>query len=142
MFDRFDHVEPDEGPKPVACGFRLAFSNVDRHLETISLFTDYAGRNSPEGLDVVVDLIEEVFDDYRIVLFCEFVPFVEARRRMTATTFAIGMSGFGECLGFLRKEVVEVGLSIVEELVNRMWCFDAAANARDTKASLCSIEFV
>lgn len=120
MLYRLDQLEPDLRPEPVAPGGRVVVAQVDRHLVVPGLLADQSGRDCPEGLQVVVDLVPEVLDDHGVVLLREVVPQIEAGRRVSAAAPAVGGCGFGEGVGLLGEDGGEVSLGVGDQGVDRV----------------------
>ena len=68
----------------------------------------------------MVDLVEEILDDDGVVVLCILIPCVEARRRMAPSAFAIGGCASVHVFGPPRHDSVELGVCILEQVVDRV----------------------
>jgi len=78
---------------------------------------------SPEWFEVMIDLVEEIFDYYCIVPSCEGHPRVKCGRRMSTATISIGCRRLSKGGRSIRQEVFKVLVRIRYQLVNGMLCW-------------------
>ena len=120
MLDAADHIEPDLSPEPVALRARPPVAHVDGHLKVPRLLA-YDGRvDAPEGVEVVVDLVEEILDDDGVMLLGEFVPLTKARRRVTAAPLAVRVRSRIDARRLLLEECLEGRFALLDERVDRV----------------------
>ncbi len=131
MLDGLDHLEPDLGPEPAAARRRLVVADLDAHLELPRILADLAGPHAPERLEVVVDLVPEVFHDEGVVVLGKLVPLVEARRGVSAPALAVGGGGFREGLGRFGERGCEFLVGGLDQRVDGVPAGAAPASPRD-----------
>jgi len=81
---------------------------------------DGARLEAPEGVDVVVDAVEELLDDDGVFFRRGREPLVEAGRRMAPAALAVAGCGLVERDGALAQESVKLEARIADQVVDRV----------------------
>jgi hypothetical protein len=118
VVDGLDHLEPNLGPEEVASRSGITVADVDCHLIVPRFLANDGRVNAPEGLQVLVDAVEEILDDDCVLGAGKLEPLVEAGRRVAAAALAIGLGSLFHGVGLLRGELGKRHLGVVHQLVN------------------------
>src|SRR3569833_509471 len=120
MLDRFDQLQPDLRPEPIALRAGVSVAHVDGHFEVHGAFPNLPGRQRPEGVEVMVDLVPELVDYDGILLSSEFEPDIEPWRWVPASSLSV----YGGCVfdgaRLFCQQRVELLLGSIDYVVDRV----------------------
>lgn len=125
VLDCFDHIQPDQRPEPAAPRGGLVVANLYAHLELAGVLAYLRWLQRPKGLQVVVYLVPEVFDDNGVLALCKLVPFVESRRWVPTPPFAIGGRRICKVLRFFGYSGRELYLGGFDQLIDGVFTREA-----------------